>query len=120
MPIKKKKFRRSDTKILTKEGRLLAYLRESRNLSMRKTADMIKVSCSMISHAENGRMDVSHTLILKLLNVYGYSYEEFKGMLDGDFKIPEHTRSECIEIIKRLDEQKLKTVKSFLMTFLGQ
>lgn len=119
MKPKKKKVRRSDIKIETKEGRLLAYLRESRSLSMRKTAELLNVSSSVINHAENGRMDLSHSLILRFLNAYGYSYEQFEGMLNGDFKIPEHTRSECIEIIKRLEEQKLKTVKAFLATFLS-
>lgn len=119
MKPKKKKARRSDTKIETPEGRLLAYLRESRNLSMRKAAELLGVSSTQINHAENGRMDLNNRLILKFLNAYGYTFEQFEGMLKGDFKIPEHTRSECIEIIKRLDDQKLKTVKAFLSTFLG-
>ena len=118
MKPKKKKFRRSDTKIETQEGRLLAYLRESRNLSMRKVGEMIGYSSAIVNHAENGRMDLGHDLILRFLNAYGYTYEQYEGMLKGDFKIPEHTRSECISIIKRLDDQKLKTVKAFLMTFL--
>lgn len=113
----KKKFRRSDTKIETKESRLLAYLRESRNLSMRKAGKLVNLSSSTINHAENGRADLTDTLVLKLLNAYGYSYEDYRGMLSGDFKIPDHLRSECIEIVKRLDDQKLKTVKAFLMTF---
>ena len=117
MKPKKKKFRRSDTKIETRESRLLAYLRESRSLSMRKVGKLVNLSSSTINHAENGRMDLTDSLILKLLNAYGYSHEEFKGMLNGEFKIPDHLRSECIDIIKRLDDQKLKTVKAFLMTF---
>ena len=119
MKPKKKKARRSDTKIETQEGRLLAYLRESRHLSMRKVGELLSVSSAVINHAENGRMDLNHGLILRLLDAYGYSLEQFEGMLKGNFKIPEHNRSECIEIIKRLDEQKLKTVKAFLVTFLG-
>jgi len=118
MKPKKRKFRRSDTKIETPQARLLAYLRESRSLSMRKAADLVGISSTQVNHAENGRMDLSHGLILKFLNSYGYNYEQFEGMLKGDFKIPEHNRSECISIIKRLDDQKLKTVKAFLMTFL--
>lgn len=118
MKPKKKKYRRSDTKVETQEGRLLSYLRESRGLSMRMASKLVGYSSSTVNHAENGRMDLTHDLILRFLKAYGYSYEQFKGMLEGDFKIPEHNRSECISIIKRLDEKKLKTVKAFLMTFL--
>lgn len=117
MKTKKKKTRRSDTKIVTDEGRMLAYLRESRSLSMRKAANIIGVSSAVVNHVENGRMDITPSLTLKFLKAYGYGLDEFYGMLEGKFHIPEHLRSECIEIIKRIDEQKLKTVKAFLMTF---
>ena len=115
--IKKVKNRRSDTKIVTEEGRLLAFLRESRNLSMRKAASLIGVSSSIVNHAENGRMDLTPTVIMKFLKAYGYEFEEFQEMLEGKVQVPEHLRSECIEIIKRIEESKLKTVKAFLMTF---
>ena len=115
--IKKVKNRRSDTKIVTEEGRLLAFLRESRNLSMRKAASLIGVSSSIVNHAENGRMDLTPTVIMKFLKAYGYQFEEFQEMLEGKIQVPEHLRSECIEIIKRIEESKLKTVKAFLMTF---
>ena len=114
---KKKKYRRSDTKKETEESKLIKYLRESRALSMRKAADLIGVSCATINHSENGRKDLTPGLILRFLNAYGYTLEQFEGMLKGEFVIPDHLRSECIEIIKRLDDQKLKTVKAFLMTF---
>ena len=117
MKPKKKKYRRSDTKIETPEAKLLGYLRESRSLSMRKAADIIGVSCAIVNHSENGRKDLTQTLIIRFLDAYGYKLEQFEGMLRGHFEIPEHLRSECIEIIKRLDDQKLKTVKAFLMTF---
>lgn len=35
---KRKKKRRSDTKVMTKEASLLKFMRESRNLSMRRVA----------------------------------------------------------------------------------
>jgi len=38
---KKKKNRRSDKKIMTKEASLLKYMRESRHLSMRRVAPII-------------------------------------------------------------------------------
>lgn len=45
MQIKKIKRRRSDTKVVTKEGRLLKFLRESRSLSMRQAGVSSEYAC---------------------------------------------------------------------------
>jgi transcriptional regulator with XRE-family HTH domain len=117
MKITKKKTRRSDTKVLTKEGRLLKFLRESRNLSMRNAGRLIGKSDAIINHSENGRLDLTPNLILKLLETYGYTFEEYQRMLSNDFSVPQHTLSECIEILKRIDPSKLKTIKNILDSF---
>ena len=41
MKVKRKKKRRSDHKVMTKEASLLKFLRESRNLSMRNAGAII-------------------------------------------------------------------------------
>jgi len=117
MKLKKKKTRRSDRKVMTKEASLLKFLRESRSLSMRQVAKIINLSEATINHAENGRRDLDEKIISQFLTIYGYSHQEFTKMLDGEVEIPEHLRSECIDIINRLHASKLKTVKSILMTF---
>jgi len=113
---KKKKNRRSDKKIMTKEASLLKYMRESRHLSMRRVAPIIGCSEATVNHSENGRRDIDEKLIKSFLKVYGYSYEEFKQMLEGEIEVPEHLRSECVDIINRLASSKLKMVKAFLVT----
>jgi transcriptional regulator with XRE-family HTH domain len=117
MKIVKKKKRRSDTKVLTKEGRLLKFLRESRNLSMRNAGRLLGKSDAIINHAENGRLDLTPTLILSFLEIYGYTYDQYQKMLNSEFSVPEHTLSECIGILKRLDPSKLKTIKNILDSF---
>lgn len=72
MKIKKKKNRRSDHKIITKEGKVLKFLRVSRKLSMRSAGRIIGTSDALINHSENGRIDLTPSLIMKLLNAYGY------------------------------------------------
>ena len=117
MKTKKKKTRRSDTKIMTKEAAVLKYLREARKLSIRNAAKVIGVSDTKINHAENGRCDLNPGLILKLLNGYGFSYEEFMELVSGNKKMPANDYAECIEILKRLDKEKLRTVKAILDSF---
>lgn len=115
--MKKKKNRRSDYKAMTKEALVLKYMRESRHLSMRKAGKLIGMSDATISHAENGRMDLSPDFILKVVIAYGYSYQDFLNFLEGKKEVPEHLRSECIEIIKRLSMEKLRSVKAILQSF---
>lgn len=109
---KKIKQRRCNHKVVTKEATVLKIMRESRNLSMRRAGLLIGVSDSTISHIEHGRADLHPKIIVKLLGIYGYSYEQFISMSNGKVELPQSIRSECIEIIKRLDGEKLKTVKT--------
>ncbi len=81
MQIKKKKNRRSDHKIMTKEAKVLKYLREVRGLSMRKAGSLFGTSDAFVNHSENGRIDLTPTLIMKFLNAYGFEYEYFKKIV---------------------------------------
>jgi transcriptional regulator with XRE-family HTH domain len=116
-PVRKKKNRRCDFKKITKEARILKVLRESRNLSMRMVAKLFNASEATINHAENGRMDLNPKFISDLISIYGYTYEQFELMLNDEIETPEVIRGDCIEIIKRLDQSKLKRVKLILESF---
>jgi len=114
---KMKKKRRCDVVRVTRQAQVLKYLREAKKLSMRELATLAGVSSSTINHAENGRLDLKPDFVLKLLDIYGYSYSKFVDMCDGKIEVPEHLRSECIEMIKRLKEEKLKAVRAILQSF---
>lgn len=113
----KKKKRRSDTKIMTREATVLRVMRESRKLSMRRAAVLVGVSDTFVNHLENGRIDLKPEIIHKLLIAYGYSYEDFIKFKDPENDLPEAIRYECLQIIKRLSLEKLKTVKTILQSF---
>ena len=114
---KKIKQRRCNHKLMTKEASVLKFMRESRSLSMRRAGDLLGVSDSTISHLENGRADLQPEIVMRLLLNYGYSYEQFISMSSGKIELPQSLRRECLEIIKRLDEEKLKTVRTILQSF---
>jgi len=84
---------------------------------MRRAGLLIGVSDSTISHLEHGRADLHPKMIVKLLEIYGYNYEQFISMCNGKIELPQSLRRECIEIIKRLDEEKLRTVRTILQSF---
>jgi DNA-binding XRE family transcriptional regulator len=78
MAIKKKgRVRRSDSQRITKEARILKFMRTSRGLSMRRAGQIIGVSAATINHIDNGRMDVHEKWIFKCVGAYGYTYEDF-------------------------------------------
>ena len=114
---KKIKQRRCNHKVMTKEASVLKFMRESRNLSMRRAGDLLGVSDSTISHLENGRADLQPEIVTRLLQNYGYNYEQFISMSSGKIELPQSLRRECLEIIKRIDEEKLKTVRTILQSF---
>jgi len=106
--------RRSDNRVTTKESAVLKHLRESRKLSTRQVADKLNMSGSWVCHAENGRSDLKPKVILQFLKIYGYSYSEFMELVRGDRKVPRNYYAECLEILKRLDKEKIKTVRAIL------
>lgn len=115
--MQKKKYRRSNFRVESKEGRVLKYLRESRKLSMKKAGALIGRSDSFVCHCENGRADLTPTIISKFLNVYGYDYAHFYKIVQGEIDLPECDLEECIAMLKKMHKDKLKTVKSILKTF---
>ncbi len=117
MSLKKKKNRRSDHKIVTKEGKVLKFLRESRKLSMRSAGRITGTSDAFINHSENGRIDLTPTIIMKILNAYGYQWDYFHKIVKGEIELPDNDFDECVQILKRLKPEKLKIVKNILSSF---
>ena len=117
MKIKKKKNRRSDIKVMTKEARILKFLRESRRLSMRKAGAILSTSEAFINHSEHGRIDLTPAIILRFLNAYGFEYGYFKDLVEGKIEMPENQLEECIGLLKKMPQEKLKTLKAILQSF---
>jgi transcriptional regulator with XRE-family HTH domain len=114
MTKKKKRTRRSDIKVMTKEASVLKYLRQSKKLSMREAGRICGLSCAQINHAENGRMDLNPSLILKILDGYGTKWVDFLKLVDGKRELPGNEFQECVEILKRLNKEKLTVAKRIL------
>ena len=117
MKIKKKKNRRSDIKIMTKEAKVLKFLRESRGLSMRRAAHILGTSDAFVSHSEHWRIDLTANIVLKFLNAYGYEHDYFRKLVEGKIDLPVNHLEECFVLLKRMNPEKLKTVKTILQSF---
>jgi transcriptional regulator with XRE-family HTH domain len=109
--------RRSDFQKITKEARILKFMRQSRGLSMRRAAKIVGVSEATINHLDIGRMDVHEKWIFKLLGSYGYNYEDYLDYLDKRKRLPEDTLKDCVNLLQQLSPEKLRAVYGILLSF---
>ncbi len=84
---------------------------------MRQASRAIGVSEAIVNHAENGRVDLSPTLIVRFLNGYGYTLDEFDAFCRGEREMQEDLLVECISMLKKMSPSKLRTVKTILSSF---
>ena len=110
-------MKRSYEKIITKEVKVLKFMRESRGLSMRRAALFIGVSSSCINLIENGRMDLPKCLISRILKAYKYTEEDFQMYINDQIDMPINKLSECIHIIKKLNEKQLNAILVILQSY---
>jgi hypothetical protein len=85
-------------------------------MSLRKAATLTRFSGSLIHHLETGRMDISDHHLEKLLPVYRTTFETFKMFSSGGVPMPQNLRSECIEILKAMSIDQLRTAHPVLVS----
>ena len=114
MEEQKMKKRRCNNKIITDHSRVLKFMRVSRSFSMRKAGRIVGTSSSTVNHIENGRMDISDNWVRKFVEGYGYTLSDYDAYIAGKKAVPLDYRDECINIIRNMDNPKLKAVHGFL------
>jgi transcriptional regulator with XRE-family HTH domain len=111
--------KRSQIKRITREAIVLRHLRKARRISMRAAGARIGVGSSSISHYEQGRMDLPIARIPELLELYGYTKDEFDEWVLGKPLPVYDLRDECSQVIHRIENSKLKALHAVLLSFLG-
>jgi transcriptional regulator with XRE-family HTH domain len=114
------KLKRSQQKRITPIARTLRYMRMSRGISMRSAAAPIGVSNSAIAQYEQGRMGVSRERALQLIAIYGYEERDLDEFLAGKPLPILSVKDECIQLLDRIDETKLRAVHAVLQSFVIQ
>ncbi len=96
---------RSEQKIMTKEARILKWMREQAQLSIRDAAERSGYSNSTINLIENGRQDLLDRHLKVLLPVYKKSQIEFEKLLKEE-QIPASREKEmCLKLMQVLPEE---------------
>jgi transcriptional regulator with XRE-family HTH domain len=114
-----KKIQRSQQKRITLQTKIIRYMRRSRYISVREAARRIECSPSSINHYEHGRLDLPLDRIRQLTSAYGYSMEEFEKFESGASLPVLSIKDECISLLDRIDDAKMKAVHAVLIGFVS-
>lgn len=107
------------TKKITVDAKTLRYMRLSRGMSQREVAKKCHLSVAAIGHFEHGRVDLSTTRVEQLLTLYCYTKQEFKEYQSGKPVPVTNVKDECILLLEKIDEEKLRTIHAVLVGFVG-
>ena len=104
--------KRSQIKRVTTGSRALRFLREQAGISIRAAAAASGIGDGVINHLENGRVEIHAPHLQKLLPAYGTTVATFEMFAKGKVALPQILRHECIELVKILPEEQLRTAHS--------
>jgi transcriptional regulator with XRE-family HTH domain len=113
------KTKRSQERRITVQSKVVRFLRLSRGISQREAARQCRISEPAIGHYENGRMDVSPARLEQFLRVYGYTRQEYDEYLGGKAIPVISVRDECVSLLGKIDEVKLRAVHAVLASFVA-
>ncbi len=112
--------KRSQQKRITRSARVLRFLREQSGLSIRKAAVMAGLGDSALAHLEQGRIDISDHHLERLLPVYKSTRESYEVFASGKVQLPENLRFECIEILKLMSAEQIRTAYPVLASLFNR
>ena len=108
-------LRRSYKKLITKDCETLRVLRLLKGLTQDEASSICGYSRPTIGHIENGRIELSLERIKQIVKAYGFKMKDFDHHRASESFVTD-IQEECIQFIKKLSEEKLKTVQSLLLT----
>lgn len=110
---------RTDKIIITTEAKVLRYLRNKYDLSMREAGEKIGYSSSYISQIENGRENPpTKARLRKFLHVYGGIGEKYFYELCREWKGDQSDLEVVLELAPKVKPDKLKIIRSMMEQFL--
>jgi transcriptional regulator with XRE-family HTH domain len=110
-------MKRSYQKIKTPKTKALKRMRNSKGVSLRKLAKAMNIHESSVSDRENGRVEfISDEYIRSFVHTLGYEMADWSDFINGKTTIYD-IRSECINIIEKLENDKLQAIYGMLRNF---
>jgi transcriptional regulator with XRE-family HTH domain len=109
---------RSNQKRLTRGARVLRFLREQAGVSQRKAAELSGLNGAVIAHLEQGRIAIHERHLDRLLPAYKATPTSFEMFTSGKVEVPQDLRFECIEIIKSMSLEQIRTAYPVLSSLI--
>ncbi|MBL7716605.1 MAG: helix-turn-helix transcriptional regulator [Bdellovibrionales bacterium] len=106
--------KRSNERRITQGARTLKFLRQQAKLSFRAAARVSGMGDGMINHLEHGRAQIHQKHLDQLLKAYGTTQQTYEMFVSGAVTLPQDLRTDCIEIIRGMSPEQLKTVHPVL------
>lgn len=103
-------------KLITKEARILKIIRKMQGFTQPEAAAKCGWSRSCIDHLENGRVEIDDSKIQHILKSYGCKRDLYLELFEAPF-LRDEVLNECLQILTKLDNDKLRAVKALLDNF---
>lgn len=112
--------KRSNEKVITIHSKVIRFMRLSKRISQPSAAKAAGCSSQAIGHYENGRMEIPRSRAIRLVEHYGFQWEEFEEFTGGKPLPIIDLKDECYGLLDRIQsEEKLRAVHIILMSFVG-
>ncbi len=108
---------RSAQKRITKEAKIVRFMRMSKKISMREAATRLDLSASLVSHIEQGRQDLPMKRAEAMVLAYGYTWPDFESFLAAEEVPYANPKDACIQLLDRIPTSKLTMVLTILKGF---
>lgn len=103
-------------KQVTKGARVLKILRRMRGWTQPEAAEKCGWSRSCIDHLENGRVELTEEKIAHILKAYDCKRSSYDELFEASM-LRDEVITECLSILTKLDNDKLRAVKALLDNF---
>jgi transcriptional regulator with XRE-family HTH domain len=109
--------KRFQQKIITREVKMIRAIREKKNMSVQKAAELLGTNKSTLTALENGRIDLSPLWIKRILKGHGVSEMAFMQMIEAKDLVSEEIILEIGEMLLKLSYDRLQVIRQMLVTF---
>jgi transcriptional regulator with XRE-family HTH domain len=106
---------RSSERRITSESRVLRFLRCEAGFTYRQAAKRSGLNVATLNHLENGRIKVHQRHLDRLLPCYDATLKTYQLFVAGGATMPKDLKHECLEAIKALSEEQLRSVLPILL-----
>ena len=113
-----RKPRRSCFRIITKEVRVIKILRNRKGLSQDETSLRCGYTRAIFGQIENGRINLPANRLEHIVKSLGYSMADFNLLMKAEV-LRDEVVAECSLLLQKLDDQKLASVRTIIMSLGG-